>query len=70
MDRSTLQPTFNRNAGQSHPEGILDRVFRLDYTTCFDSVQFAGLRGRVLCRNAHFNRKCAAVTRRTGFAHA
>ena len=49
---------------------ILDHPERLDYTRRFDSVQLPGLRGRVLCRNARFNRKCAAATKHTVFARA
>src|ERR1700674_3065751 len=49
---------------------LLDRVHCVYYATHFDLVRFAGLRGRILCRNAHFNRRCAAVIRRTAFARA
>jgi len=49
---------------------LLDRIRDLHYTTRFDSVRFGGLKGRILCRNARFNRKFAAVTKRTAFARA
>jgi hypothetical protein len=57
-------------SGQSMARPLLDRIRALYYTTRFDSVRFAGLKGRILCRNARFNRKFAAVTRRTAFAPA
>src|ERR1700680_2583657 len=49
---------------------ILDHLQSLDYTRRFESVQMLAPRGRVLCRNARFNRKCAVATRHTGFARA
>ena len=49
---------------------ILDRFCGLDYTRRFESVQLLAPRGRVLCRNARFNRKCAVATRHTVFARA
>jgi hypothetical protein len=62
--------TFKVPSGQRIARPLLDRIRDLHYTTRFDSVRFAGLKGRILCRNARFNRKFDAVTRRTAFAHA
>jgi hypothetical protein len=49
---------------------ILDRLGSLDYTRRFNSVPLTRLKGRVLCRNARFNRKCAVATKHTDSARA
>jgi hypothetical protein len=75
--RSMGHPNFKRPTPTPGPSartyitrGWLDPALGVHYTTCFDSVSTAGLRGSHLCRNAPFNRKCAAATRHTGFARA
>jgi hypothetical protein len=60
----------NFGAPDLQSRGCLDPAGGVHYTTSFDSVRYAGLRGSILCRNAPFNRKCAAATKRTGFARA
>jgi hypothetical protein len=49
---------------------ILDRLQWLDYTRRFKSDEKLGFQGRVLCRNARFNLRCAVATRHTVFARA